>query len=282
MAKGSSGGMVKAGRVLFLGGLCAIPLVALPATPAPAPPAAADAQEIENARLWNANPAPSDPRDFQGVWWLRRLFRGARPLTGAPLEGDGFDQLVPMTALQIETKKRRVAAARAGRPLVQASADCLPHGAPRIMFSGYPFQISYGPGVMVFLHEVTHDVRIIHMDGQPPPADEPATFMGYSRGHWDGATLIVETDHLNDRTSLDEEGLSHGARMKVREEFTRFVNKYGGAEMRELITIDDPEYYTRPWSTEKLFTWRGNLELSEYSCEENNRNQSADGVTVAR
>lgn len=120
------------------------------------------------------------------------------------------------------------------------------------------------------------------MDGKPVPAGEPLSFMGYSRGHWEGNTLVVETDHLNDRSLLDEESLSHGTKLKLREEFTRFTNKFGGAELRDRITIEDPEHFTRPWTTERTYPWRGDGEILEYTCEENNRNQSVNGVTVAK
>jgi hypothetical protein len=70
--------------------------------------------------------------------------------------------------------------------------------------------------------------------------------------------------------------------MKVHEEFTKFTNQYGGVELLDLITMDDPDYYTRPWTISKIFSWRGDMGITEYSCEENNRNVAVNGVTVAR
>ena len=290
--------VIRGAGALALSLTAVLPVLALAAgaPQAPSPPTQVDVEEAANAKLWNAKPAPSDPRDFQGVWRVRRSFRGFRVVTQALYKGNaevdsatgpngaarGFDPFIPETPLQTASRERRLAAYAAGTPLVQASADCLPHGTPRIMASGYPIQIDYGPEIIVILHEVTHDIRYIHMDGKPAPADEPLTFMGYSRGHWDGNTLIVDTDHLNARTSLDEEGLSHGEKMKVHEEFTKYATRYGGVEIRDQITIEDPDYYTRPWTSEKIFSWRSDLPITEYSCEENNRNQSENGVTVAR
>ena len=118
------------------------------------------------------------------------------------------------------------------------------------------------------LHEVAHNVRFIHMDGQPAPADTPRSFLGYSVGHWEGNTLVIVTDHFNDRTQIDEESLSHGLQLKVTERMTRFTNRYGGAEIRDLITIEDPEHYTRPWTAERLYPWRGDIRIAEYSCED--------------
>jgi hypothetical protein len=106
--------------------------------------------------------------------------------------------------------------------------------------------------------------------------------MGYSVGHWEGNTLVIDTDHFNDKTQVDEESLSHGLKLKVHEEITKFTNKYGGVELRNMITISDPDHYTHPWTAERLYPWRGDIHVSEYTCEENNRNKSVNGVTVAK
>ena len=56
-------------------------------------------------------------------------------------------------------------------------------------------------------------------------ADTPRTFLGYSVCHWEGNTLVVFTDHFNDRTQIDEEGLSHGLKLTVTERITKETNK---------------------------------------------------------
>jgi hypothetical protein len=117
------------------------------------------------------------------------------------------------------------------------------------------------------------------MDGKPVPKNEPASFMGYSRGHWEGDTLVVITDHFNDKTTIDQTSLSHGKKMTVTERFTRYTDKNGGAQITDLFTVDDPEYYTKPWTARRDFAWRGETHMLEYTCEENNRNQPVDGLT---
>jgi hypothetical protein len=106
--------------------------------------------------------------------------------------------------------------------------------------------------------------------------------MGYSRGHWDGDTLIVDTDHISGKSLLDSEALSHGPRIRVHEEITKFTDKYGGTDLRDLVTITDPDYFTRPFTSEKLMMWSPNEEVPEYSCEENNRNANVDGRQGAK
>lgn len=243
---------------------------------------AVEKQNAEEAKAWNAIPAPLNPRDLQGVWWVRGYDSTFRPITAPPLSPDESAKLLPLTPLEAKNRQHRLTMAKAGTPLVDASTDCYPHGVPRIMASPYPIQVNYQPGLIIMLHEVAHNVRYIHMDQKEPPPDTPLTYMGYSRGHWRGDTLVINTDHFNDKTQIDEESLSHGLRLQVHEELTKITNKYGGTELRNLITISDPDHYTHPWTAERYYAWRGDVRLTEYSCEENNRNKSVNGVTVAK
>jgi hypothetical protein len=260
-------------------GACALALVAAPlalaqrAPPTPEQLAAREKKEAEDAKVWNAIPAPSDPRDFTGVWWTRGYDRTFRQLDHS---------LPPMTPNEAASRKHHLDMEAAGTPIVDASTDCYPHGVPRILASPYPIQYDYAPGLIIALNEVAHNIRFIHMDGKPVPAGEPLTYMGYSRGHWEGNTLVIDSDHFNDKTQVDEESLSHGLKLQVHEEITKFTNKFGGVELRDLITISDPDHYTKPWTAERLYPWRSDIKVSEYTCEENNRNKSVNGVTVAK
>jgi hypothetical protein len=271
--------------------MLALPLVSMAQEEPPAPPRAAPTPEqvaarekrnAEDAALWNKNPAPADPRDFSGVWWTRGYDRTFRPVTSPPMPPSQSAKLLPLTASEAASRQHHLDMEKAGTPIADAPTQCLPHGVPRLIASPYPIQFVYSPGLITILHEVAHNVRLIHMDGRAAPPDTPPTFLGYSVGHWEGDTLVVVTDHFNDRTQIDEEALSHGLKLKVTERITKFTNKYGGVELRNLITIEDPEHFTQPWTAERLFPWRGDIRIAEYSCEENNRNAPVNGVTVAK
>lgn len=275
---------------LLVGGwLLAAPLAAF-AQGAPPPGSAPTPQQIaarnkrnaEQAAEWNKNPAPKDPRDFSGVWWTRGYDRTFRPITARPMSPAESAKLLPLTPLEAANRAHHLYMESIGKPIADAPTQCFPHGIPRLMASPYPIQFVYSPGLITILHEVAHNVRFIHMDGKPVPADTPRTFLGYSVGHWEGNTLVIVTDHFNNRTQIDEESLSHGLKLKVTERFTRFTNPYGGAELRDLITIEDPEHFTRPWTAERTYPWRGDVRIEEYSCEENNRNAPENGITVAK
>ena len=244
--------------------------------------AQSDEQQLAQSKEWNATPASKDPRDFQGVWWTRGYDRTFRPITSPFQNPEAAAKLLPLTPLEAKSRQHHLDMEKAGTPIVDASTDCFPHGVPRVMASPYPVQFDYVPGMIVMLNEVAHNVRYFHLDEKEAPKGTPLTYMGYSVAHWQGDTLVVDTDHFNDKTQVDEESLSHGLKLKVHEEITKFTNKFGGVELRNLITISDPDHFTHPWTAERLYPWRSDIKITEYTCEENNRNKSVNGVTVAK
>lgn len=234
-----------------------------PARPTAEQLAAREKQAAEDSKTWNETPGPKDPHDFSGVWWATRYIRDYRQLDGT---------MPPLTRKGIETANYRGEMLDKGTPVADASSLCYPNGVPRVMTSPYPLQMFYSPGMITMLIEVGHGVRQIHMDGKPVPANTPHTYNGYSVGRWEGDTLVIETTHRNAKTVIDQTNLSHGDKLKITERFTKFTDKYGGMNFRDEMTIEDPDYYTRPWKTERIFNWRSDVKLMEYVCEENNRN----------
>jgi hypothetical protein len=124
-----------------------------------------------------------------------------------------------------------------------------------------------------------HSFRIIHMDNKDPPADYQPSYLGYSRGYWDGDTLVVTTTRINDRTFIDDEGSSKSTSLKTTERFRKID---GGKQLEMVITIDDPVTLEHPYSYTRYYQWRPDTRPMEYVCEENNRNAPVNGVTVAR
>ena len=145
---------------------------------------------------------------------------------------------------------------------------CLPPGVPRMMYTPYPTEIFQLPERIVFMFEGgAHVWRNIWLDGRPQPKDPNPTYLGYSVGKWEGDTLVVDTIGMNDRTWLDAAGHAHGEQLHVTEKFTRTDSN----TLKIEATIDDPEYYTKPWTVVTFATWYPNQEILEYICQENNR-----------
>src|SRR5690242_19029290 len=147
---------------------------------------------------------------------------------------------------------------------------CLPPGIPRMMNTPFPMQIYQLSDRILQVYEGgAHIWRIIYMDGRPhpkPPELNP-TYLGHSVGHWEGDTLVVDAVGFNDRTWLDAAGHMHGEKLHVTEKFTRPDSN----TLRLEATIDDADYYTKPWTVVTTATWAPGQELLEYICQENNR-----------
>lgn len=269
-------------RTLMQGLLAATILIATPlAASAQGRPQLTPEQQAERLKAqaaeeaeWNVVKAPEDPKDFSGVYWTRGYDRTYRQLDRS---------LPPFNDAERKDWQRHLDAEKAGAPIADAPTQCFPHGVPRLIASPYPIRFVHTPNEIWMLHEVGHNVRVIHLDKTAPPPNTPLTFLGYSVGHWEGDTLVVETTHLNDRTRIDEEAISHGTKLKVTERIKKIKNQFGNTELDDLITIEDPDHFTAPWTARRTFPWRGDIQVTEYSCEENNRNApGADGVTVAK
>jgi hypothetical protein len=211
----------------------------------------------------------SDPRDLSGVWFLRLYNRQIMSTRG---------RIPPFTPHGKAEWDTRVAAEKEGRPIADASAYCWPHGTPRLMNSPYPIQIIQTKGKTTIVHEVNHNVRHIYMD-EPMPASVTPSFLGTSVGHWEGDTLVIETTGVDDRTWIDEVGIIHGKGLKVTERIRKIED---GEAIEDLIKIEDPEFFTQPWFMRDTYAWRPDLRLTEYVCEENNRNMPVNGRTVAQ
>ena len=121
------------------------------------------------------------------------------------------------------------------------------------------------PGLIVVLYQgTTNSVhRTIFTDGRPLPADPTPTWMGYSVGHWEGDTLVVETAGFNDRGWLDIEGHPHTEALRITERFRR--RDFGHMDLE--ITIDDSKTFTRPFSLKVAKTLVPDTDLLESVCE---------------
>lgn len=160
---------------------------------------------------------------------------------------------------------------------------CLPPGIPRMMYTPYPMQIYQLPDRIVMVYEGgAHVWRLIWMDGRELPKsndDINPDYLGYSVGHWEGDTLVVNSMGFNHQTWLDATGHPHGEQLKVTEKYTR--TNFNTLQLA--TTIDDPEYYTEPWTVVNNTPWTANTtgpftmrggEIMEYICQENNRDLS--------
>ena len=144
---------------------------------------------------------------------------------------------------------------------------CLPSGIPEKLNIPDGLKVVQTPDLMVFLYESRTIYRQVFLDGRPFPRDPTPTWMGYSVGHWEGDTLVVETRSQNGKTWLDMRGLPATEALHVTERYTRPAIGRINIE----VTIDDPMAYTKPWSVKLSWKLVPDTDLIESICEENNK-----------
>jgi hypothetical protein len=187
-----------------------------------------------------------------GVWSLPNI-QDVTPAGGVPFNSKGK---------QVWDERRRTQAAS------DPARACLPPGVPRIMYSSYSMEILQLPNRVVIVYEGgTHIFRSIPIGTKADlkhPADPNPTYLGDSYGWWEGDSLMVDVVGFNDRTWLDSAGHPHGEKLHVVEKYTR----RGSLTLEYTATIDDPEYYTKPWTVTTSVTYRPNDRLKEVICQE--------------
>jgi DNA-binding beta-propeller fold protein YncE len=138
---------------------------------------------------------------------------------------------------------------------------------PNIYSSGT--QILQVPGYVVIRHEMIHETRIVPLDGRPRLSGAIRSYMGDSRGHWDGATLVIESTNFNGKTgSYGRNG--DGAPTT---EDLRLVERLTLADANTLqyeVRVEDAKTFTQPWTVAFPLTRDDSHELYEYACTEGN------------
>lgn len=249
---------------------------------------------------WDAYPTPGVPRtpdgkpnltaptprsadgkpDFTGIWQNDRTVGGtvaARSSAKPPTTNDDllalarrspfwnlgsqFKDGLPFTPWAAELHRERVANNSKDNP----DAHCLPMGIMQFHNHGQPRKMIQTPQVIVILYEANAGIRQIFTDGRPLPKDPEPWWYGYSTGHWEGDTLVVQSAGFRDLGWLDVEGSPLTDMAHVIERYRR--PDFGHLQIE--VTIDDPKAYTKPWT----FTVRQHImvdtELIEFVCQEN-------------
>jgi hypothetical protein len=130
-------------------------------------------------------------------------------------------------------------------------------------------QIVQGPGYVTILEEMVHEARVIPLDGRPHAGPNVRSYMGDSRGRWEGNTLVIETTNfLPNKTGigLNGGGVPTSEALKLTERFTRV----GPNVLNYEVTVDDPKTYVRPFKIGFPLTQEPGYENFEYACHEGN------------
>lgn len=194
--------------------------------------------------------------DISGVWWATSYSPKILVLGG----GDP-----PLNAAGKAQYAKNQMGLKDGTLVDKPRKVCVPDGVPRVLETPYPFEIFQVPkGQVTMIHELNHQLRVIPLDKPLRKYEELAAFAnynGYSVGHWEGDTLIVQSNGFNDDSFLDSTGLPHSDQMVTTERIRRI-----GGQVEDVITIHDPQMYSRDWQARFVYNQRNDIRIEDYSC----------------
>jgi hypothetical protein len=163
--------------------------------------------------------------------------------------------------------KDLVATRRAQNGKDDPTSHCLPGGVAKLHTAALLRKIVQVPGLILFLTERNASYRQVFTDGRPLPQDPNPSWNGNSTGHWEGDTLVVETNGFLDGQWLDRSGSPLTDAAKMTERIRR--PNYGTLEIE--LTVDDPKAYTKPWTIQVTQALMLDTELLDYICLENEK-----------
>jgi hypothetical protein len=148
---------------------------------------------------------------------------------------------------------------------------CITRGLlPSILPTAYNMgnQIMQVPGAVIIRNEMIHETRVIPLDGRAHVGSKIREYLGDSRGHWEGTTLVVETSNFNGKVGMTRNGntLPTSQDLKIVERFERVDAK----TLRYTATVTDPKTWARPWTVSLPLTLHPEYQFFEYACHEGN------------
>jgi len=200
--------------------------------------------------------------NYNNFWLVEREVDNRTSLIVDPADG----RIPPLTP-EATARAAALAAARRRSPADGAEdrplgERCLTFGTPRVG-AGYNsyYQIVQSPGYVAIVHELGHEVRVIPVEPRSHVGPRLQQWLGDSRGHWEGDTLVIETTNFSPKSSFQ----GSNANLHLVERFKRVGEKTLNYE----FTVSDPTVWTRPWTV--MIPLKGTDEkIYEYACHEGN------------
>jgi hypothetical protein len=226
---------------------------------------------IAHSQSAPARPAQPLPRtsngkpDLQGIWQasssaaadLQEHAAALNMPAGRSVVGGGPIPYQPWAAKQRAENFQN-------RQTADPLSKCYLPGVPRVMYLDFPFQIFQTPKAVTMAFEWELEYRLIYTDGTPHRPKDDDSWMGDSRGHWEGDTLVVDVANINDKTWFDMAGDFHSDALHVVERY-RMTDR---DTIQYEATIEDAKVFTKPWTVNIALRRRTDRDrLFEYVCE---------------
>ena len=222
--------------------------------------------------------APKDEKIGIGPpsYWTER----GKPTRQASLVIDPPDGRLPPMTPEAKAIQAKTPAEWAGRANSYEDVNlyyrCITRGAlgsiiPVVYNNGN--QIIQAPGYVVIRNEMIHESRVIPLDQRPHVGRNIHLYLGDSRGHWEGNTLVIETTNFTNKTSVGSNGVAYNGEGGRNSEALRLIERLTRVDEDTInyqATIDDPQTWTKPWTILIPLKRDDKYQFLEYACHEGN------------
>jgi hypothetical protein len=223
----------------------------------PCPRCENDAHIADDREKAQVDTRKFDPHDISGVWGDNGIAMDPKTRPAFTPEGEKLNK-----DLQQKVRPNGV-----GDALHDPIGICDPLGYPRSFGYNYGMEFVQIPGRVFQFFEWSHTWRTIWTDGRKLPPNPPILrYLGYSIGHWDGDTFVIESNGFDDRSLIGADAghpiYPHSTDMMIVENYKRI--NYG--KLGFSLTITDPKIFKGPWTTTGTIDLHPGNEIGEYFC----------------
>jgi hypothetical protein len=226
------------------------------------------------ATALSASAFAAEAPNISGTYWATTYSPKIEVVGGGEL---------PFTAAGKTQYDKNMAELKNGQLTDNARKYCVPDGVPRVLSTPYPFEIIQAPpGQVTIIYELNHQIRTVALDKKQQSDDDLSIFPyynGHSVGHFEGDTLVVETAGFKDKMFADATGTPLSDDLHTVER----IRRTSPTELEDVITVHDPQNYTRDWQARYVYPLRNDVRLEDYVCGEPHRDISGvKGINEAR
>ena len=229
-------------------------------------------RDEERAGSADRPPPPGQTGAYNDFWFERGTLSTRTSLIVDPADGK-LPLMMPRAAKRAEAIRARRYGPKNSIDSFYLYDRCITRGLPGSMMPGFynhNYNILQTPDYVVVYVEMIHDARIIPLDGRPHVSPNIRQWLGNSRGHWEGDTLVVETTNFSEKAHEQRVEMANvvfgiGEHLRLVERFTRV----GADTIDYRFTVTDPTTYATPWTASIPMTAIAGP-LFEYACHEGN------------
>jgi hypothetical protein len=240
-------------RIALYISLAAIFVVALSISAAPGPVQAPAARNI---------PRTADGKpNLQGIWKANnKAATDLLDMTSTAGKSVVEGNQIPYLPAAATKKQQNFANRKTADPLEK----CFMPGVPRIMYLNYPFQIFQTKEHVAITFEWSQVYRLVYLTGAAARTGGLEFWMGDSRGHWDGDTLVVDVTNNSDQTWFDAAGNYHSEALRLTERYSLL----NADTIQYEVTVHDPKVFSKDWKIAMPLQRQKNMtRILEYQCQ---------------